>query len=168
MVSLMKAAEVGVSDTPQKVNQPLQLALSHSVRSIPLNKIEITPNTEGEWHYEKMGMFDDDELVFVPKSTFVVGTKYSVRLPTVDRPILKPITFPEVKFTTESAPGLADDGLASYRDNQVVAADGVFSVMMTAQNRGLRKLELRTIPAVKLDLQVTDDQQYIWMLIHSH
>ncbi len=140
------------------VDQELRVSLNQRLLRIPLDHITVTPEVEGEWTLER-SLLDGDALVFVPKHALVADTTYVVKFNGVKRVTGLGVELPEVTFTTEAAPGV--EGV-TFEDGAILASDAAFSMSLSAANRGLRRLELRTKPAIETTLAVKDDRHFTW------
>ena len=146
-----------------KVDQPLTVTLGQFIQPIKPSDVTISPAVEGSWSFVQTTIGAGAKLVFTPKTYFREHTTYTVHVQNIKRIYGNDATIPDVKFTTEKAPSLsATDGIASWRDGQVVAADSVFAAKLAAPNRNLRTLELRTSPEIPATLSASGDQTFTW------
>ncbi len=145
-----------------KVDQPITISLSQYLRIIDTSRITMTPAVAGTWHLERKGIVSKDMLVFTPKTYFREDTKYTVTLPQAQRVFGAETPLPPVSFVTEKAPSLAVTDMATWTDNQTIAADAVFSASLVSANRHLRTLELRTSPSIATTPTVQHDKDYTW------
>lgn len=145
-----------------KVDKPLIVYLSESLASVSLNEIKISPAIDGKWTFKSSSLVGRDQIIFKPTKYFKAGTSYKVTFGKVKRLISTDTRLPIISFTTEHAPGLANNGVKSIKDNTSVTADYAFSADLEGQNNGLRKIELRTDPEVKMIQTIKDDKSYTW------
>lgn len=148
--------------TNQRVNQPFVLKLGQKIKSIDTRAITISPAVEGNWFLEKKPGIASDIVVFKPTSYFQINTTYHVSFPGAQRYFIGSSTIPKASFTTEKAPSLSDNGLMKLAQNARVAADYKFTTSLTSANRGLRRLTLRTDPAIEMEQSVSQDMTYTW------
>ena len=140
------------------VDEPFEVKINQRLLNIPLDRISITPSIDGRWHIERP-MFGENTLRFTHKDSFVADTDYVVSFSDVKRITGVKTELPELKFTTEEAPGISD---VSFDTDATLAADGTFKVILSAKNRGLRDLELKTNPKVELTQSVQEDRVFEW------
>ncbi|HUC96671.1 MAG TPA: C39 family peptidase [Candidatus Saccharimonadales bacterium] len=147
----------------QVVNQPFTIYLNETVGSIPLSDIKISPAVNGKWTFKSGDLIGRDKIIFTPTSYFKVATTYTVKLPNAKRIIAGNAQISTVNFKTQMAPGLTTGGINGAKNNSTIAADYAFNVDLVTPNKGLRKLELRTIPSVPLAQTITkNNQQFTW------
>lgn len=140
------------------VDTPLEVELNQRLLQVPLDKIEITPRVEGSWTLER-SFISDDKLRFVPDRAFSADTTYTVTMHDVRRITGIGAKLPDIVFDTENAPGIAE---VSFDDKATVAADTTFRVSLSAENRGLRNLELRTSSKQQFVMSSQDDTVFRW------
>ncbi len=150
------------SEIDQKVDQPFVVVLNQRLGSLLVDDIKIAPELEGRWEFQRGDLLSGDRIVFEPEEFFTVNTTYVVSFPKATRVFGTEAAIDELRFKTEIAPGLAKVGLASFEDGATVAADYAFEVVMVAENRNLRKLELRTEPELVLSQSSEDDKTFLW------
>lgn len=143
------------------ITAPLTITLGQSVKSIPLEDVQLLPDVEGEWSRAAGNLLQGDALTFTPNSNFTTGTTYSIRIPALPRYIAGTTEPTEVTFSTEAAPGIADAGLASLAENATVPADYSPSITLTAQNNNLRDLTITTQPKIEMTMQ-SNGTSYTW------
>jgi hypothetical protein len=146
----------------QPVDQPFVIELNQAVRGVDTADIKITPKIAGEWRFSGGGLLGKSQLIFIPNQDFRINTTYDIEFGDVDRFLLGNSEVPSVKFTTESAPGLADSGLTQLSDGATIAADYTFSASLKSANHGLRNVVLKTDPAIAAEAAVSDDKNYTW------
>ena len=150
------------SASSHKVDAPFVVTLNQALASVPVSDIKMTPKISGTWRHESGRLVGRDKLVFTPSSYFTAGTKYTVAMPSVSRVVVGSATIDPITFTTEKAPSLASAETAALSSTATVAADYPFVFRLSAPNRHLRALELRTTPAVPTKLTVKNDQVFTW------
>lgn len=146
----------------QRIDQPLSLNVGQKIATVDLSRIVIMPKVDGKWRLQRGAPLGSDELIFTPKPYFIAGVTYRVTNIHITRVSGMRSDVPDVTFRTESAPGLARSGLAEMADGTTLAADAVLEVSLTAANRGLRDLAIRTIPQLELERHVLQDKTYQW------
>ncbi len=153
--------------TFQKADMPidrsLTIRLNQYLRDINTDQIKISPDVKGgKWTFNSGGLFGHGELVFTHDEDFKVDTTYTVNFGEISRLLLGEATIPDVKFTTQTAPDLAESGLAGLQNDSVIAVDYTFAVSLKFANRGLRDIQIRTAPEVELTQEISGDQNYTW------
>jgi uncharacterized protein YvpB len=140
------------------IDVPFEISLSQRLLTIPLDKIQITPHIEGEWSTGK-SLTHGDRLRFTPRKPFTPETSYVITFRDVRRFTGIVAEIPQVSFRTEAAPGVAH---VSFRDNDIIPADAALSVALSAKNRGLRDLRLKTEPELPMSMTTHDDTTFSW------
>ena len=140
------------------VDAPVEVKLSQRLLQVPLDQIEMTPEVKGVWAFER-SLASGDTLRFTPENAFLADTTYIVKFHDVRRITGVGAELPEIVFETETAPGISE---VSFEDKATVAADAVFRMSLSAKNRGLRDLELQTVPKLALTMSTQDDTTFAW------
>jgi uncharacterized protein YvpB len=155
-----------ITTTYSKVNQsssqPFVVNLNETVRNITLSDMKISPTVSGKWTFKSGMLVGLDKLIFTPTSYFKVNTTYNVTFGSAKRILFGSEQINNVQFKTEIAPGLTKAGINGLQNDSSVAADYVFKVDLTTPNKGLRKLEIRTVPNISMTQTVINDQQFSW------
>ena len=145
-----------------KVDQPVIFKLTQHIQPIDTSKITISPAIEGSWKFTQTNISENATLTFTPRKYFKENATYKVTVHDAKRLLGQPLSLPTISFTTEKAPQLVGTGVLSWKEGQVVASDTSFSVTLASENRQLRKLELRTTPAINTTMSIKDDKVFTW------
>ncbi len=140
------------------VQKPITIALNQKLLRLSPADITIEPKVDGVWHV-KRSLFGKDELIFTHSQPLIASTTYKIHLGGIRRFSGASVHLADVSLTTEAAPGIST---TSFDSSKVIAADFAFTVKLAQKNRGLRNLELTTIPAVTLVRTEQGDDTYTW------
>lgn len=155
--------EVRYDTSLHAVDQPLTATLSQITQSVSSEDITITPNIEGAWSFRRGTLFADGALTFTPSKKFAPGATYRVTIASIKRLIGGSIPAQHIEFTTEVAPGIADEGIMKLKDGQVLPAENTFHLALSKLSTDERDLQLKTKPSVELVRQAdTDKKGYSW------
>lgn len=163
-IGLKTIAPLGPTYTTinQNITKPFVITFSSSVSHILAENISISPAVKGTWVFKSGRITGNDRLTFTPATRFTVNTTYTVLVKEALRPLGNTAHFDAITFKTQTAPGLANVGVAHLKDSSTVAADYTFNVNLTAPSGGLRDLKLQTTPAIDFIQTSTNDMEFSW------
>jgi uncharacterized protein YvpB len=161
-LKLLAPLKLTYATLDQNITQPFVVRFNSTIDSILPQNITISPVVQGTWVFQSGHVIGQDQLTFTPTTRFTVNTTYSIVIKDILRPLGNTAHIGAVTFKTQTAPGLADIGVANLQNSSTVAADYTFKADLTAPSAGLRDLKLQTTPAIDVIRTSSDDRQFSW------
>jgi uncharacterized protein YvpB len=166
---LVNVADIFIASTQRPVDyiyqqqdvpltEPIRVSFTQDVAST--FNYNLSPGTLGSWK-QIQGLFGTKGIEFTPDVKLSPAQHYSIDITGLKRVTGQSLPDVDASFTT-AAPAIITS-VAPVADAQNVPTDSSISVTLDGTNKGIRRFELATTPAVDLGtMETTDDVTFRW------